>query len=514
LGSGELQKEDGKILSGFPQKSKFKYFDMKIKKVLPAIFILAVVVYFIARYKGPEPGVMTTIDRNNLEEFWRSKDVALNDDQFQLEKCTASITSRFRIQDFELSLKMKTTPGAVGQINFSTSKNYDEKNFRGYSVLINNSDYSTGIAQKTGSLSKIRNNFIRTAEDNEWFDLNLAVKGNHISVSVNGKLISEYVQPQNPKRLESLTGMVLSRSFISLRKISTQGEIVIAEMKIKPIIDVSTRVILPVTKDSLADVIDSLNQREFPLIDYHVHLKGGLTMDQARQHARENGLCYGVAANCGLKFPVTSDSTLNTYLKSIQKEPVFKAMQCEGREWVTLFTPEAVAGFDYIFTDAMTWTDDKGRRLRLWMPDETFVDNDQQFMDMLVGKIESIMEAEPVDIYVNPTFLPSQLAPRYDELWTKERMERVVSVLMRNQVALEINARYKIPSITFIKKAKEAGVKFTFGTNNVKNDDLNRMEYCLKVIKEAGLTSDDMFQPRPQGERKILKKGLPAKITG
>jgi histidinol phosphatase-like PHP family hydrolase len=135
-------------------------------------------------------------------------------------------------------------------------------------------------------------------------------------------------------------------------------------------------------------------------------------------------------------------------------------------------------------------------------------------MDMLVGKIEAIMENEPVDIYVNPTFLPAQLAPRYDELWTAERMDRVVNVLMRNQVALEINARYKIPSIAFIKKAKAVGVKFSFGTNNVKNDDLYRMEYCLKVIKEVGLTANDIFMPRPKGERKILKKGLPAKVTG
>jgi hypothetical protein len=487
---------------------------MLIKKILPAFIVLALIVYFIARYNGPEPGIVTTIDKNNLEKYWKIRDVNLKDDQFQLDKNGASITSGFRIRNFELSLKMKTTQGAIGQLNFATSKRYDTKNFRGYSVMINNSDYSTGLALKTGSLSKIRNNFVRTAEDNEWFDLRVSVLGNHISVSVNGKLTSEYTEPLNARRFETLSGIILSRSYISLRKTNDQGELDVAEMKIRPITEAVAGTIAPVKKDSLADVIDSLNQKEFPLIDFHVHLKGGLTMDQACQHARDNGFCYGVAANCGLKFPVTNDSTLNSYLKSIQKEPVFKAMQCEGREWVTLFSPGAVAGFDYIFTDAMTWTDYKGRRMRLWMPDETFVDNDQQFMDMLVGKIEAIMEGEPVDIYVNPTFLPAQLAPRYDELWTRERMDRVINVLLRNQVALEINARYKIPSIGFIKRAKEAGVKFTFGTNNAKNDDLNRMEYCIKVIRELHLTPQDIFLPKPKADRKILRNGLPAKVTG
>jgi hypothetical protein len=487
---------------------------MLIKKILPALVVLALIIYIISLYRGPESGVITTIDKSNLERYWKTKDVRLENGEFLLGKNSSTITSKFRLRDFELILKMKTTKGAFGQLNFSTPRRYDSKNFRGYSVMINNSDYSIGLPQKTGSLSRIRNNFVRTALDDEWFEMNVSVKGNHIEVTVNGKIISEYTEPQNAKRIEHLSGMVLSRSFISLRKTSELGEIIIGDMKIKPITDPESRVIVPVKNDSLTDVIDSLNQQEFPLIDFHVHLKGGLTMDQACQHARSNGFGYGVAANCGLKFPVTNDSTLSSYLTSIRKEPVFKAMQCEGREWVTLFSPEAVAGFDYIFTDAMTWTDHKGRRLRIWLPDETFIENDQQFMEMLVGKIEAILDGEPVDLHVNPTFLPAQLAPRYDELWTSERMDRVISALVRNQVALEINARYSIPSIAFIKRAKAAGVKFSFGTNNVKNDDLNRMEYCLRVIKEAGLNSGDMFLPRARADRKVLKKGLPVKVTG
>jgi hypothetical protein len=487
---------------------------MLMKKLLPAILVLAVAVYFIAGYNGPEIGVSSIVDGNNLEEFWQTTDVTLRDNQLLLEKQNAILKSDFRIQNFELSMKVKTTEGAVGQINFSTTRRDDPDSKRGYTVLINNSDYSTGLPQKTGSLSRIRNNFIRTAENGEWFSLDLSVIGNRIKVTVNGKIISEYTEPQNVKRLEEFSGMVLSRSFISLRKTSAEGEILVSEMKFTPLSKQTGKEMAQVKSDTLGDIIDSLNQREFPLIDFHVHLKGGLTMDQACQHARENGFGYGVAANCGLKFPVTNDSTLNSYLASIRNEPVFKAMQCEGREWVTLFSPQAVAGFDYIFTDAMTWTDLKGRRMRLWMPDETFVENDQAFMDMLVAKIEAILDGEPVDIHVNPTFLPPQLAPRYDELWTTARMDKVINALVRNQVALEINARFKLPSMAFVKRAKAAGVKFTFGTNNAKNDDLNRLEYSIKAIREAKLTTDDIFLPRSKDDRKILKKGLPANVTG
>jgi hypothetical protein len=285
-------------------------------------------------------------------------------------------------------------------------------------------------------------------------------------------------------------------------------------MKIHPLEDNIKSVTIVERSDSITDQVNQLNEIGFPLIDFHGHLKGGLTMDQACQHARDNGYNYGIAANCGLKFPVTSDSTLNSYLDGINREPVFKVMQCEGREWVTLFSPKAVARFDYIFTDAMTWTDYKGRRMRLWIPEETFVDNEQQFMEMLTGKIEAILSKEPVDIYVNPTFLPPSLMTKYDELWTPERMDRVIKVLKDNDVAFEINARYKIPSIAFIKRAKAAGVKFTFGTNNTTNNDLGRLEYCLKAIREVSITADDVFLPRPSLDKKVMKMGLPAKITG
>jgi len=130
-----------------------------------------------------------------------------------------------------------------------------------------------------------------------------------------------------------------------------------------------------------------------------------------------------------------------------------------------------------------------------------------------VAKIEAIFSQEPVDIYVNPTVLPAQLMPEYEELWTKERMERVIKVLAENGVALEINARYKTPKAVMIKMAKEAGIKFALGTNNVTKD-LGHLEYCLEMIQECGLTPNDIFEPKPDDEKPVNVKGLPSKITG
>lgn len=231
----------------------------------------------------------------------------------------------------------------------------------------------------------------------------------------------------------------------------------------------------------------------YEIVDYHAHLKGGLTMEELLAHSKATGIDYGVAFNAGVGFPITDDSTLLANYQQYKDYPVYMAMQAEGREWVSMFSKENIATFDYVFTDAMTWTDTKGRRMRLWMPEEVFVDDKDDFMDQLVGKIVGVMKDEPIDIYVNSTFLPDILQPEYDALWTEERMDKVIQAAVANDIAIEINARYKIPSAAFIKRAKAAGAKFSMGTNNT-GKALGTLDYAIQMITECELAPDDFFK--------------------
>jgi histidinol phosphatase-like PHP family hydrolase len=140
--------------------------------------------------------------------------------------------------------------------------------------------------------------------------------------------------------------------------------------------------------------------------------------------------------------------------------------------------------------------------MRLWIKDEVQVGDKQVFMDTLVERILGIMDHEPIDIYVNPTFLPDVIAKEYDALWTAERMRKVVAAIARNHVAMEINARYRLPRPAFIKLAKQAGVKFTMGTNN-GDRNVGDLDYCLQMVRECGLTWQDMFVPKPDGQKPV-----------
>jgi hypothetical protein len=234
---------------------------------------------------------------------------------------------------------------------------------------------------------------------------------------------------------------------------------------------------------------------DFPLTDLHIHLKGKLTIEDAAKKSKDENIQYGIAVNCGLGFPVHSNSQIDSVLQTFKGYSQFYiAMQAEGREWVNIFSKESRDKFDYVFTDAMTFTDEKGRRNRIWIKDETWIDDEEQFMDYLVNTLVKILNTEPINIYVNSTYLPAQMADRYSHFWTAERIDRVAKAAKDNNIAIEINNRFRIPSSDFIRRAKAAGVKFTIGTNNA-DENFSGAAYALQIIKECSLTKDDFYLP-------------------
>jgi len=330
--------------------------------------------------------------------------------------------------------------------------------------------------------------------DDEWFHYQIKVQGRTIQTFINGELIAEYTESDDPALIELMGGCRLGEGTFALQGHDPGSTVYYKNIRVKPLPENLETPGTPIDPVYDAKLI-KLAQQNFPLMDLHVHLKGGLTADQALVNARKYGFTYGFAVNCGLKMGFETNDALEEFIATYKKPTcTYFAMQAEGREWLDLFATETVKKFDYVFTDAMTWTNNSGKRMRLWIKEETEVGDPQDFMEQLVGAIEKILQ-EPINIYVNPTYVPDEIADQYDELWTPERMDRVINALLSNEVALEINNRYRIPSQTFIQRAKDAGVKFTFGTNNGGADDLGNLDYCIAMVEACGLQPSDMWHP-------------------
>jgi hypothetical protein len=413
-------------------------------------------------------------------------------------------------KNFEFSAEVMIQPGAESAICFHTLLPGVAQPLTapapGFQVLLaNDARGPNGFIQrrKTGSLCGVRHIWKQFIRDNEWFTLNILVRQKQIQVRINDMLVVDYVEPADAFSSNADFDCRIGHGTFALEAISPQGATLFRNLRVRPLPDDVPQLSSehPVVDDVYRDII-RLGAANIPVVDYHTHLKGGLTLDQALANSRRVGIGYGIAINCGLSFPVHDDASIRDYLESMKGQPCFVAMQAEGREWRTLVTPESVARFDYVFTDAMTFTDDNGKRMRIWIPEEIGVVTDKQaFMEMLVKRIEGVMR-EPIDIYANATYIPDQIAADYDALWTPQRMQRVIDAALRNDVAIEINNRRKIPSPTFLKMAKAAGCKFSFGTNNAEAE-LGRLEYPIQMVKECGLVWQDIFVPKPDGQKPI-----------
>jgi hypothetical protein len=485
-----------------------------------ALLYLILVAFFLGACQEKFPyGEWISIFDGETLNGW--KKTAENPESISIEdgavKCSGARAHLFYqgdFKNFEFETEVKTLEKSNSGIFIHTGYQGEGWPQQGYEIQINNSYRGSGKnpeRRKTGSIYNVRNLYFPLVEDNEWFKMRIKVVENHVEVYVNDVKVNDYIEPEEPWRAEGNEGLRLGGGTFALQAHDPGSTVYFRNIRVKALPEGERK---PMEVDMEWDTkVTQLMRAGFPLVDYHVHLKGGLIIEELVENSQRMGINYGVAPNCGLHFPVTDDQSLFEYIESVKGSPTFKGMQAEGREWITLFSAEAVAKFDYVFTDAMTFTDSKGRRNRIWIPAEVWVGNKQQFMDQLVEKIEAIFSQEPVDIYVNPTVLPDQLMDEYDELWTKERMDRVVKVLAEKNIALEINARYELPKAEMIKMAKAAGVKFSFGTNN-GGRDLGQLEYCLKMIEECKLSPNDMFEIKPDHLKPVNVKGFPKKITG
>lgn len=406
-------------------------------------------------------------------------------------------------KNFEFMAEVMTRPGANSGIYFHTE--YQEEGWpqKGYEVQVNNTFIGNPEhpeLKKTAGLYAVRNKYLTTVGDNEWFTMHIVVKGDRVQISVNDQLITDYTEPEDPYRPEAMKNRVLDKGTFALQGHDPGSEVYYRNIRVKSLSNDATFEMKQRRLDSdLERKIEQLHVDGFPLLDLHVHLKGDLTMEEALAQSRYKGIDYGIAVNCGKAedFPVNNDEELYAYLDTLQQVPAWNAMQAEGREWVDIFSMDAVKTFDYVFTDAMTFRDAEGNPVQMWKPEQLAridLSDPEAFMDELVAYIVTILNEEPIDIYVNATYIPDPILEQYDALWTEERMRKVIQAAIDNEVAIEISARLKMPNFEFIKLGREMGVKFTFGTNNI-DSKLGNLTYCLEAIEACGLTTDDMWVP-------------------
>jgi len=237
----------------------------------------------------------------------------------------------------------------------------------------------------------------------------------------------------------------------------------------------------------------------YPKIDLHVHLSRSLgnTADEAFNKASElskqMGVTFGIAEELDNDNKRTNDSLLLDHLALAKKYSFYIGIQVSRRDWLNVYSNDVLNQLHYILADALVFPNKEGRIMNIWSGNQPFGEP-QEFMNLYVAHNLKVL-SEPITIWANPTLLPVELAPQYDELWTDARMNSLIDAAVKNNISIEINSRYKVPHEKFIKMAKAAGAHFAFGSNQ-HGVGIGNIFWSISMAKKCGLRRDDFFIPK------------------
>jgi hypothetical protein len=131
-------------------------------------------------------------------------------------------------QNFELIVELKTMPKANSGIFIHTE--YQENGWpnKGHEIQVNQSH---GDWRKTGSVYSFKDVRETFVEDGEWYTEHVIVKGDQVTVKVNGETINEYDESED--RTGDLGTKKLSSGTIALQAHDPESVIYYRSVKIK-----------------------------------------------------------------------------------------------------------------------------------------------------------------------------------------------------------------------------------------------------------------------------------------
>ncbi|MBZ5681111.1 MAG: hypothetical protein LAO24_13510 [Acidobacteriia bacterium] len=232
----------------------------------------------------------------------------------------------------------------------------------------------------------------------------------------------------------------------------------------------------------------------FPVADYHVHLSPQLSVEQAVNLGKERQVQIGIVEHPGPDYKIQTDADLKQYIDGLRKYPVRIGLQPVYPGWSKSFSKSLLDELDYVLMDALTLPRPEGGWLAIWQID-TMVDDEEAFMTRYMQFIEQVLATEPIDIFAWPTFLPVPIARQYSQIWTRQRVDRIIDLAKARKIAIEINEVAHVPDENFLALAKRASLKFTFGTD-ARNQNAAHFYYCFQMAQKCRLTEADMFAPK------------------
>ena len=103
--------------------------------------------------------------------------------------------------------------------------------------------------------------------------------------------------------------------------------------------------------------------------------------------------------------------------------------------------------------------------------------------------IMNAMRNNRVDVIAHPFRLHNNLAPYL----SPEDIDEFVKLAAENEVAIEINSKYRVPSEEFLRTCLKEGVKLSIGTDAHTTAEVGMVDWQMAMLKRIGASEEDLI---------------------
>jgi hypothetical protein len=247
----------------------------------------------------------------------------------------------------------------------------------------------------------------------------------------------------------------------------------------------------PKPSQEMIERVARLKVKGLTLIDYHIHLRGGMTAEKAFDWEQQSGIKSGVLENTGKDWPLSDNKKLAAFIEDAQRFPLLIGIQVNDRDWYKTTDKKLLAKLNYVLADTMIMNDETGKPQKLWLENQYAIKDVQSWLERYWEHCKTVVN-EPITILANPTYLPPRMEQYYDTFWTEERIGQFLDAGIKNGVAFEIQSPSKFPKRIFIELARKKGAKLTIGRNN-HDDHPEELKRSLDLLEEFNITPNELL---------------------
>lgn len=241
----------------------------------------------------------------------------------------------------------------------------------------------------------------------------------------------------------------------------------------------------------------------FDLHTHTIHSDGDAVISELLSVANKKGYGLGVSDHLYCSGMDTR-SDVCTYLRELEEYPLLKGCEANiGDDYSHDDT--IISRFDYVIASIHTVPDLLGGNVHLgeYFGERSGEDcvwnnpfslsNSERYLSVLLPVIEQTMKTQRMDIYGHCTVLPFCEHLAGSKLlvdWENE----VISLCKKYKIALEISGLWKEPGLDMVRRAKAAGLKFSYGSDCHLKKDICDIEYSIQIGLDAGLEESDFLR--------------------